>query len=136
MFGPEEKFVYVLNTHSNDVTIIDTATNEMVDKIGVGGDARALIRLPGGEKMAVRTGNETLHLIDTATRTKVSEHKRGGNFVLSLDARHAVAVRDDSVACMDASTLSRMATAQGPFKKLMQFAFPPVTRKTPPFTTQ
>ena len=135
VFGPEEKFVYVLNTNSNDVTIIDAATNEIVDKIGVGGDSRALIRLPGGLRMAVRTGKETLHLIDTATRKKLSEQKRGGNFVISPDERHAVAVRDDSVLCMDGSLLERMAMAQGKFKNLMQLAFQPMEEKRRQFTS-
>ena len=85
--------------------------------------------------MAVRTGKETLHLIDTATRKKLSEHKRGGNFVISPDERHAVAVRDNAVLCMDGSLLERMAMAQGTFKKLTQLAFPPMEEKRRRFTS-
>ena len=87
----------VLNTESNDVTIVDAETNLAVNKIGIGGNANRLELLPGGDYVAVTTGKDTLHLIDVATNQKVRQLEYGGNFVLSPDGKHALGRQGNSV---------------------------------------
>ena len=124
VFGPDEKFVYVLNTNSNDVTIVDAETNQIVETIGVGGDVRRMTLLPGGKLVAVRTGFETLHLIDTSTRKKVEERKTGGNFFLSPNGKYAVAHRNEKIQSFEGSTLKTIATtAEGKFNAIALWVF-------------
>jgi YVTN family beta-propeller protein len=118
----DEKFLYVLNTKSNDVTIVDTATRTAVNKIGVGGAANRLELLPGGAFVAVTTGADTLHLIDTRTNTKTAELPDGGNYRHSPDLRHAAAIGKGVVYCLDGPTLKTLGRASG-FKSPVQILF-------------
>jgi YVTN family beta-propeller protein len=120
----DEKFVYVLNTNSNDVTVIDSGTKTVVTKIGVGGNANRLEMLPGGAFVAVNTGADTLHLIDTKTNAKVSELPDGGNFLLAPGDRFAAAIGKGVVYCMDGGSLKVLGKAAG-FKRPSQLLFEP-----------
>ena len=120
----DEKFVYVLNTNSNDVTIVNADTQAVVTKIGVGGAANRLELLPGGAFMAVNTGTDTLHLIDTTTHAKVSELPDGGNFLLAPGEKFAAAIGKGIVYCMDGASLKVLGKATG-FKKPSQLVFEP-----------
>jgi YVTN family beta-propeller protein len=122
VLSADEKFVYVLNTNSNDVTIVDTGTREVVTKIGVGGAANRLELLPGGAFVAVTTGADTLHLIDTRTNAKVSELPDGGNYLHSPDKRYAAAIGKNLVYCLDGASLKTLGKATG-FKKPVQLLF-------------
>jgi YVTN family beta-propeller protein len=124
VLSSDEKFLYVLNSHSNDVNIVNTETLQIVNKIGVGGDANRIELLPGGDFVAVRTGKETLHLIDTATNEKVSELPVGGDFVHSPNKKHAVAMAKKTVYCLDGSTLKTMAQIPH-FERPIQIVFQP-----------
>jgi YVTN family beta-propeller protein len=126
----DEKHVYVLNTNSNDVTIVDAETRTVVTKIGVGGSANRLELLPGGAFMTVTTGVDTLHLIDTKTHTKTSELPDGGNFVLAPGERYAAAIGKEVVYCLEAETLKVLGKATG-FKKPTQLVFEPEPAAVP-----
>jgi len=130
VLSPDEKFVYVLNARSNDVTIVNTETREVVDKIGVGGAANRLELLPGGSFVAVTTGADTLHLIDTRTNAKVSERPDGGNYLHSPDTRHAAAIGKGVVHCLDGASLKTLGRATG-FTKPVQLLFEPVPGPLP-----
>ena len=113
VLSTDEKFIYVLNTQSNDVTIVNTETREVMDKIGVGGAANRLELLPSGSFVAVTTGADTLHLIDTKTNVKVSELPDGGNYLHSPDKRYAAAIGKGVVYCLDGASLKTL----GPWKR-------------------
>ena len=119
----DEEFLYVLNTQSNDVTIVKTGTREAKDKIGVGGAANRLELLPGGSFVAVTTGTDTLHLIDTKTNVKVSELPDGGNYLHSPDKRYAAAIGKGVVYCLDGASLKTLGRAT--FKKPAHLLFEP-----------
>ena len=126
----DEKFVYALNARSNDVTIVNTETREVVDKIAVGGAAKRLELLPGGSFVAVTTGADTLHLIDTRTNAKVSERPDGGNYLHSPDKRHAAAIGKGVVYCLDGASLKTLGQATG-FTKPVQLLFEPLAGPLP-----
>ncbi|HET8644010.1 MAG TPA: hypothetical protein VFO85_00900, partial [Vicinamibacteria bacterium] len=132
VLSEDERFAYVLNTHSNDVTIVDTATRTAVTKIGVGGAANRLELLPGGRFVAVTTGADTLHLVDTKANAKVSELPDGGNYVHSPDKRYAAAIGKEVVYCLDGASLKTLGRAPG-FKKPVQLLFdaPPPAAAAP-----
>lgn len=132
----DEKHVYVLNTHSNDVTIVDAETHEVVAKIGVGGSANRLELLPGGAFVAVTTGADTLHLIETKSHRKTGELPDGGNYVFAPGKRHAAAIGKGVVYCLEGATLKTLGKATG-FRKPTQLLFepeppPPATPEPPP----
>ncbi len=128
VLSEDQRYVYVLNTRSNDVTIVDTETRQPVNKVGVGGAANRLELLPGGAFVAVTTGADTLHLIDTTTRLQASELPDGGNYVFSSDKRFAAAIGKHVVYCLEGATLKTLGTATG-YKRPTQLLFePPASR--------
>jgi len=132
----DEKHIYVLNTQSNDVTVVDTETREAVAKIGVGGSANRLELLPGGAFVAVTTGADTLHLIDTKSHVKTGELPDGGNYVFAPGKHHAAAIGKGVVYCLEGATLKTLAKATG-FREPTQLLFepeppPPATPEPPP----
>ena len=123
------KLAYVLNTHSNDVTIINTDDASVVTKIGIGtGDPKALRLLSGGEMVAASAGS-TLHLIEVAKNLKVAEVEVGTGFQIAPDGQHAAAVHGSALACLSGRSGKRVATATG-FEQVSQvlFAAEPGTR--------
>ena len=129
VLSTDEKFIYVLNTQSNDVTIVNTETREVMDKIGVGGAANRLELLPSGSFVAVTTGADTLHLIDTKTNVKVSELPDGGNYLHSPDKRYAAAIGKGVVYCLDGASLKTLGRAS--FKKPAHLLFEPAPVPSP-----
>ncbi len=124
VLSSDEKHVYVLNTQTNDVTVVDTETRLAVTKIGVGGSANRMELLPGGALVAVTTGADTLHLLDTKTHQQVSELPDGGNYVFSPDDRFAAAIGKQVVYCLEGATLRTLGKATG-FKRPTQLLFEP-----------
>jgi hypothetical protein len=68
------RFVYALNTMTNDVTIVRVEDGTIVDKIAVGGGSRRVGLMPGG-RFVYAHGNGQLSLIDVRTNQKVAEHE-------------------------------------------------------------
>jgi len=67
-----QPFAYVPNSVSNTVSVIDTATNIVVDTIMVGTTPFAVAVTPDGTRVYVATENSnTVSVIDTATNTVV-----------------------------------------------------------------
>lgn len=71
------RFLYALNTLSNDVTIIDTETRQVVDKIATGGGANEIVVAPKGRHLYVRTPSQ-LTIVDTEKNTLAQKHDLGG----------------------------------------------------------
>ncbi len=58
-------FAYI--TNSNNVSVIDTATDKVVDIIGIGSSASGIAVNPEGTKVYVASGNNTVFVIDPNT---------------------------------------------------------------------
>ena len=101
---PDGAFVYVLNSQTNDVTIVNTSTSAVVDKIAAGG--RRLQLLNGGGVLAVVARN-SLHLVDTTTQKALPEVPFDKNLLdvrLSPDGRTALALVEGSVVLLNGAT--------------------------------
>lgn len=68
------KFVYALNTQTNDVTIIDSSDGKVLEHVAVGGGARRVTLSPGG-KFIFAQSNKEITLIDTQSNKQHVEHK-------------------------------------------------------------
>lgn len=121
---PDGRFVYVLNSQTNDVTIVDTEKALAGEKIAVGGrrfppaSGRRLHLLEGGRILAV-VSDSSLHLIDTATQKELPEILCGkslDDFSASSGGRFAVAFGENSLILLDGSTGRALARPAG-FKK-------------------
>lgn len=118
---PDGKFVYALNTQTNDVTIVNVETGEVVDKISGGG--RRLQLMTGGAVVTAVGGS--LSSIDTVTHQALPDLAIEGQVLdlsLSPDGRYAIALADKTVVCLDGSTGKRLASANG-FKHPAQVVF-------------
>ena len=117
---PDGKFAYVLNTQTNDVTIVDAEKGAVVDKIA-GAGHRVQLMTAGG---ALAIVGPSLTFIDTTLHKAVPELTLPGltTLALSPDGRHGVALLAGGVACLDGSTGKVMARAGG-FKQPAQVLF-------------
>jgi len=99
---PDGRFAYVLNTLTNDVTIVDADTAAVVDKVPATGHTLTL--LTGGTALAVIDEHE-LTVVDTVTNRRGEalrfEDSRAVSLVLSPDGNHALAAGGGSVYCLD-----------------------------------
>ena len=101
---PDGAFVYVLNSQTNDVTVVNTSTSAVVDKIAAGG--QRLLFLNGSGVLAV-PGRNSLHRIDTATQKALPEIAFEKNLVdvrLAPDGQTALALVDGSVVLLNGAT--------------------------------
>ena len=101
---PDGAFVYVLNSETNDVTIVDTRNSSVVDKIAAGG--WRLVPLNKGNILAVASKNG-FHLIDTATQKALPDvhfDKNPWIFSLTPDGRTAYAFAGGTLLLMNGST--------------------------------
>ena len=74
VLGPSDRFLYVLNTQTTDVTIIDTATAEVIDKIGIGpGVVQQIMPSPNGQFL-ITESSQKVQWIDMETNLVVSEY--------------------------------------------------------------
>jgi YVTN family beta-propeller protein len=98
---PDGAFVYVLNSQTNDVTVVNTGASAVVDKIAAGG--RRLQLLNGNGVLAV-VGRNSLHRIDTGTQKALPEITFEKNLLdlrISPDGQSALALVDGSVAVLN-----------------------------------
>jgi DNA-binding beta-propeller fold protein YncE len=120
---PDSRYVYVLNTQSGDVTVADSASGQVVDKLAGGGNG--LRMFPGGKRVAVLASG-TLKLIDAEANRKGPEVPMDElrSLVPSPDEKTVLALTDSQVIAMDAATGEIRGRAAG-FKKAMQVVFAP-----------
>ncbi|MFY9726116.1 MAG: hypothetical protein WAJ87_11515 [Bryobacteraceae bacterium] len=101
---PDGAFVYVLNSQTNDVTIVDTNTLAVVDKIAAGGQRLQLLN--GGAVLAVVARN-SIHRVDTKTQKALPEIPFEKNLLdvrLSPDGRTGLALVEGSIAVLNGAT--------------------------------
>jgi YVTN family beta-propeller protein len=100
---PDGRFAYVLNTQTNDVTIVDTVAAKDIDKIAVGG--RELVPLPSGRFVAV-VSPTGLNLLDTTSNAVAGKWDLPGLLPLTFapDRPGVVAVAEKSVLVVDPNT--------------------------------
>jgi YVTN family beta-propeller protein len=102
---PDGRFAYALNTQSNDVTVVDTATASVVSKEAVKG--RALAALPGGTRFAV-LGKDELWLFDMHTQRPGEplrfEDADGVALLLTRDGQTALAYGGRTLYVLDGRT--------------------------------
>lgn len=132
---PDGKFGYVLNTQTNDVTIVDSTTGAVIEKIAAGG--YRLQTMTGGDVITTVAGN-ILRPIDTRTQKALPEIPLGGillDFSLSPDGRFATALVDRAVLCLDGSTCKVIKRTTG-FKRPTQILFEEGEQPAPPISPQ
>jgi DNA-binding beta-propeller fold protein YncE len=100
---PDGRFAYVLNSQTNDVTVVDLVGVTAVDKVAVPG--RELFSLPSGRLLAV-VSPTTLSLLDTTSNAVAGKWELPGLLPLLLapDRPGVVAVSEKSVLVLDPST--------------------------------
>jgi YVTN family beta-propeller protein len=82
---PDGSKVYVANSHTNTVSVIDTATNTVVGSpITVGTGPEGVAVTPDGSKVYVANLGGTVSVIDTATNTVVGSPMSGGTNPLGV----------------------------------------------------
>jgi hypothetical protein len=106
---PDGRFAYALNTGTQDVTVIDASSARAVAAIPAGG--LRLESLGGGAALAVLSVDQ-LHLLETSTDRKLAQLELPGlrDVVASADGRHALAIADFTVVCLDGSSGAVIAT--------------------------
>jgi YVTN family beta-propeller protein len=65
--------VYAVNQGDNTVSVIDTATNSVIDTVGVGSLPRGVAVSSDGTIYVMNTGSNTVSVIDPLTNTVVAE---------------------------------------------------------------
>jgi hypothetical protein len=95
---------------TQDVTVIDAASARAVAAIPVGGGLR-LESLGRGATLAVLSVGQ-LHLLETSTDRKLAQLELPGlrDVVASADGRHALAIADFTVVCLDGPSGAVVAT--------------------------
>ena len=68
--GATHDDVYVVNARDNTVSVIDTSTNQVVQRIAVASTPAAVVVSPDGS-LAYVSGAESMTVIDTATRAAI-----------------------------------------------------------------
>jgi len=114
--SPDERFVYALNTLSNDVTVIDTASGAVIDKIAVGGGCRRVALAPGSRFIYTYTGSQ-VNLIDAQANKKHLEHHVENGRIRSLrvmeEQKQLVALASKSLVVIDADKGAVVHTIDG-----------------------
>ena len=76
--SPDGTKVYVANAKSNDISVIDTATNTVKAKVPLGSSPQGIAITPDGKKVYVAISlKNTLAVIDTAANTVTAAVKVG-----------------------------------------------------------
>ena len=97
-----------VNTDSNSVTLVDTATNTVITEIEVGSDPRTVAITPDGTLALVTLrGDNALAIVDLAARQLVAVHPVGHMpYGVVTDGRRAYisCFADDQIAILDLET--------------------------------
>lgn len=101
--SPDGKFVYALNTFTDDVTVINSEDGSVLDKVPVGVSCRRVQLAPGG-KYVCAYASKKITLIDTQTQKATVHELTSGhvNTVYTDDANGRIlALTTDSVLIFD-----------------------------------
>lgn len=117
---PDGKALYVGNSQTDDFTVVDTHTGEVLEKVAAGGFA---IRFVPSAGVALVVSDAKVHVVDLATRVKqpelVVDPKAAFEQVhTSPDARMAVVQGAGEVLVVDA-TSGKLTAARKPFNKVV-----------------
>jgi YVTN family beta-propeller protein len=114
--SPDGKFIYALNTFSNDVTIINSADGTVIERVAVGGGCRRLGLAPGGKFVYSNTSGQ-FNLINTQTNKKHLEYKLPSGRINNLRTLEPegkiVALTSKSLLIWDAESGEQVATVEG-----------------------
>jgi YVTN family beta-propeller protein len=113
--GPGGRFIYALNSSSNDVTVVGSTDGTVLDKIPVGGSRRIAVAPGGNFLFAIGASHVTL--IDTNTNKKHSEKQlepeRVRNFYADKDRSRVWVLTDKSLLVWDADKGNLVGTVSG-----------------------
>lgn len=107
---------YIANVASNDISVIDTASNAVVGTIAVGSSPEGLAVTPDGTRAYVaNTGSDTVSVIDTAAGVVVANIPVGHlptGVIITPDGTRAYVANElsDSVSVIDATNNTVVAT--------------------------
>jgi uncharacterized protein (TIGR03118 family) len=110
------QFAYVTNSSSSSVSVIDTATNTVIDTIGVGGRPVAVAITPNGARVYVANSNSnSVSVIDTATNTVITTvglESFPQGVAITPNGSHAYVTNtnSNSVSVIDTATNTVIAT--------------------------
>ena len=116
LFGNVHTLAYVTNQNDNNVSVIDTTTNTVIDSIPVGNQPNGVAVLPNGTRAyAVNNGDNNVSVIDTTTNTVIDSIPVGssptGIGIMPNGTRVYVAnLGDNTVSVIDTSTNTVVAT--------------------------
>jgi DNA-binding beta-propeller fold protein YncE len=110
------KFVYALNSQTNDVTIIDSGDGKVLGHVAVGGGARRVLLSPGGEFLCAQS-NKDITLIDTQSNPQHVKHKVLSGKVTTLQVdetgRTLLTLTSKTLEVWDSEQGKTLATVDG-----------------------
>ena len=122
--SPDEKKVYLADTQTNDVTVVDVATGERLTNIDAGSGLREVISLPAAGAIAA-ISDQDVRLIDFGTDAVRETIKLSGNVVdalISKDEKRLVIFGKGHVIVLDTKTGKEVARSDA-FKQPVQVLF-------------
>lgn len=123
-FSPDEKKVYLADTQTNDVTVVDVATGERITNIDAGSGLREVLSLPAAGALAA-ISDQDIRIIDFGTDTVRETIKLSGNVVdalISNDEKRLVIFGKGHIIVLDTATGKEVARSAA-FKQPVQVLF-------------
>ena len=117
---PDSQAVYVLNRQTSDVTVVDTNTGRVLEKVAT--DGSAVHFLPGAGIALVIDGS-VVHAIDLATHKKLDDLPAGSGYYFSKpdfsrDGKSAVINGSAGVLLINGAT-GKAISKIVPFKRVV-----------------
>ena len=122
--SPDEKKVYLVDTQTNDITIVDTATGERLRNLDAGSGLKEVVPMYDAGVVAA-IGDSAVTLIDIASDEVRETIKLSGNVVdalLTPDDKRLVIFGKERVVVLDATTGKEISRAES-FKQPVQVLF-------------
>ena len=122
--SPDEKKVYLADTQTNDVTVVDTASGERLKNIDAGYGLREVMFLPRASLIAA-IADDDIRMIDIATDEIRDTIKLSGNVtdaLMTADEKRLVVFGKERVIVIDATTGKEVARSEA-FKQPVQVLF-------------
>lgn len=113
-FSPDEKKVYLVDTQTNDVTVVDVATGERLKNVDSGSGLKEVVPLYEAGVLAA-ISDEDVRLIDLNTDEVLQTIKLSGNVVdalLTPDEKRLVIFGKGRVVVLDAVTGKEVARTE------------------------
>lgn len=123
-FSPDEKKVYLADTQTNDVTVVDVASGERLKNIDAGHGLREVISLPSAGVIAA-VSDDDVRMIDARTDEIRDTIKLDRNVVDALvtnDEKRLIIFGRKNVITLDATTGKEVARSEA-FKQPVQVLF-------------